>query len=182
MSVNSPAPSPQQLVLEPLSTEPFAPFGQVICSGGRQGSAANQGTAIRYNYMANLQNLREHAKANLAVFRSVARRLPLDIVLLEKHPFSSQMFTPMICSSYVVIVAPKNPDLSPDLSKLRAFEAEPGQAVNYNPAVWHHPIIALEQDAEFTMLAWEDGTGDDCIEYPLPQHFVLTRQHLLSGN
>jgi ureidoglycolate hydrolase len=31
--------------------------------------------------------------------------------------------------------------------------------------VWHHPIVALDSAADFAMLAWEDGTADDCVEH-----------------
>ncbi|MBE2250834.1 MAG: ureidoglycolate lyase [Myxococcus sp.] len=148
---------------EPLTVEAFAPFGDVICAGLRQGATANQGTATRFDWCAELVNARPGAKANLSVFRSVARQLPFTLELLERHPFSTQAFVPMVCARFLVCVAPTLADGGPDVSGLRAFVCLPGQGVNYRVGVWHHPIVALEADADFVMLAFEDGSAGDCV-------------------
>lgn len=155
----------QRVVVEPLTTEGFAPFGQVVSAGAGAGSAANQGTAVRYNWAAALQNLRPGAKPNLAVFRSVARTLPLELKLLERHPHSTQAFLPLVVGEMLVCVAPNAADGAPDLAQLRAFVGQAGQGVNYNAGVWHHPIVALHRDADLAMLAWEDGSTGDCEEH-----------------
>ncbi len=152
---------------EPLSVEAFAPFGDVISAGLRAGASANQGTATRFDWCTELINARPGAKANLAVFRSVAKALPFSVELLEHHPFSTQAFVPMVCARFLVCVAPTLADGGPDVSGLRAFVCLPGQGVNYRVGVWHHPIIALERDADFVMLAFEDGTKGDCVVRPL---------------
>ena len=74
---------------------------------------------------------------------------------------------PMIVSRFMIIAAPNLRDGSPDTEQLQAFLCLSGQGINYNAGVWHHPIIALDQPAEFAMLAWEDGTPLDCEEFPL---------------
>jgi ureidoglycolate lyase len=157
-----------EVVVEPLLPETFAPFGDVVSAGLREGSAANQGTAVRFDWAAQFVNAREGAKPNLAVFRSVGRTLPLEVKLLERHPKSTQLFLPMVADGYVVIVAPDDETGGPDVARLRAFLARPGQGINYKPNVWHHPLAALGRDADFAMLAWEDGTALDCDVWPLP--------------
>lgn len=143
----------------------FAPFGQVIGAGLRDAKAANQGTAVRFDRSADLQNLRDDASANLAVFRSTPVSLPFRVRLLEKHPRSTQLFAPMRVARYLVMVAPTLTSGAPDVRALRVFEAGPGLGVNYAPGVWHHPILALDAPAEFLMLAWENGSPDDCVEH-----------------
>ena len=154
---------------QPLTPEAFAAFGDVISAGLREGIAANQGTAVRFDWSAQLLNTRENAQPNLAVFRSVAKTLPLDVRLLEKHPCSTQAFLPLICARFLVYVAPTGPDGLPDVLNLQAFLCGPGQGVNYAANVWHHPIIAIDGPAEFAMLAWEDGSAQDCVEHPLTE-------------
>lgn len=154
---------------KPLTPEAFAPFGDVVSAGLRQGVAANQGTAVRFDWSARLHNSRAQAQPNLAVFRSVAKTLPFEVRLLEKHPCSTQAFLPMICARFLVCVAPTGPDGLPDVRNLQAFLCGPGQGVNYAADVWHHPIIAIDGPAEFAMLAWEDGSAQDCVEYPLAE-------------
>lgn len=152
----------QPLAAEPLTPEAFAPFGRVVSAGLQEGASANQGTAVRYDHCTDLLSTRPGAKPNLAVFRSVARALPFDVVLLERHPCSTQVFLPMLVSRYLVVVAPTAADGGPALSGLRAFLCQPGQGVAYAVGTWHHPMVALDAPGEFAMLAWEDGTALDC--------------------
>ena len=160
-------------IVEPLLPETFAPFGDVVSAGLREGSAANQGTAVRFDWAAQFVNARDTARPNLAVFRSVGRTLPLEVKLLERHPKSTQLFLPMVADGYVVIVAPDAEDGGPDVARLRAFLARPGQGINYKPNTWHHPLAALGRDADFAMLAWEDGTDLDCEVRPLPDPVIV---------
>jgi ureidoglycolate lyase len=148
--------------VEPLTVEAFKAFGDVVSAGLALGVSANQGTAKRFDWCTALVNERPTARANVSVFRSVARALPFSVELLEHHPCSTQAFIPMVCSRYLVVVAPGG-DEGPDVAGLRAFLCSPGQGINYRVGVWHHPIIALDTDADFVMLAFEDGTPRDCV-------------------
>ncbi len=152
---------------EPLTPEAFKPFGQVVGTGFAKGSEANQGTALRFDFAAQLVNLRTHARANLCAVRAQPQALPLKVKLLERHPHSSQAFLPMQCSRLLIVVAPTAADGSPDLKGLRAFIGRPGQGINYAPGVWHHPMAVLDTPAELAMLVWEDGSKGDCEERPL---------------
>ena len=161
------------VALEPLTPAAFAPFGQVVAADVGQAIAANQGTALRNNWAANLTNLRPHAKANLAVFQAVEQALPLELRLLERHPHSTQAFLPLVVGRMLVCVAPNAADGTPDLTQLRAFVGHSGQGVNYAVGTWHHPIVALDCDAELAMLAWEDGSAGDCEEFWLAAPVVV---------
>jgi len=164
------------VVAEALSLEAFAPFGDVVSAGLRVGKSANQGTAIRFDWIAALQSSRPSARPNLAVFRSTPKAMPFEVKLLERHPFSTQMFVPMQCSEFLVVVCPDDARGEPDLPRLQAFVCGPGQGINYKPSTWHHPIIALDTPAEFIMLAWEDGSASDCEERPLNTPIVVERK------
>lgn len=157
-----------------LTPEAFAPFGRVVSAGLQPGASANQGTAVRFDFCTELASTRPDAKPNLAVFRSVANALPFDVVLLERHPCSTQVFIPMIVSRYLVCVAPTLPDGGPDVAGLRAFVCLPGQGVAYAPGTWHHPMVALDAPGEFAMLAWEDGGARDCEVRELGQALRVT--------
>lgn len=166
--------APRTVVAEPLTSAAFAPFGSVVSAGVSAGSSANQGTAVRFDRCAAVTSTRPAATANLAVFRSTAKALPFSVKLLEQHPCSTQAFLPMICTRFLVVVAPTAADGGPDLAGLRSFLCGPGQGISYAVGVWHHPIIAIDGDADFVMLAWEDGTADDCVEHPLATPILVT--------
>ncbi len=146
----------------PLTREAYAPYGEVIAAGSDgEGSAANQGTARRFDRLAPLENLRAGATANVCVFRSTPwTERPVPIRLLEKHPKSTQAFVPMNATRFLVVVATGG--ARPDSSTLAAFVATGVQGVTYRPGVWHHPLIALDHVTDFACVVWEDGTGDDC--------------------
>ncbi len=155
--------------VEPLSAAAFAPFGDVVAADllaeAAAGKAANQGSATRFDFAATLESSRAGAKPNLAVFRAEGRELPFRLRLLERHPCSTQAFLPLVCTRFLICVAPTAADGLPDLTGVRAFLCLPGQGINYRRGVWHHPIIALDAGGSFAMLAFEDGGPDDCVEH-----------------
>jgi len=127
----------------------------------QKGESVNLNTAKRFDYIANVENLRTTAKPNLCLFRCTPVALPFKLRMLEKHHFSNQMFSPLNAERYLVVVC-LGEDL-PDLSTLGVFVADGKQAINYNPAVWHHPMIALDNEIDFVCLVHEDGGDDDCM-------------------
>jgi ureidoglycolate lyase len=161
---------PRKLQARPLTGEAFAPFGQVVSVDAAGKSVTmNQGTAQRFDWAAKLKNTRALAQPNLVVVRCTPKKLPFLAQLVEQHANSSQTFIPMICARYLVCVAPPTATGAPDVAQLQAFIASPGQGINYNAGTWHHPLIALDEPADFAMLVWEAGTKEDCLEFPLSQ-------------
>ncbi|KAJ1920330.1 Allantoicase [Tieghemiomyces parasiticus] len=127
------------------------------------------------------------AQPNLSFFRCAPRSArPFPAELLERHPYSTQVFIPVYRAAdrlvadgadrvlagtvnrqcayrYLVVVALNGKDDRPDVSTLRAFVAHRWQGVSYRPGVWHHPMIVLEQETDFITLIWENGAaGEDC--------------------
>ena len=156
-----------QVFLEPLTPEGFAAFGQVIEAGAGPGRPVNLGTAMRFDRLGLLENARPAARPNLAVFRLAPQGLPFPLTLFERHPHSSQAFVPMRGARWLLCVAPEDAAGRPDAARARAFVGGPGRGVNLRRGAWHHPLIALDEPAELAMLAWEDGSGGDCVEHRL---------------
>ena len=163
----------RDLLPTPLTAQAFAPFGDLVSIEAASARAANQGSAQRADFTAALTNTRPAARANVAVFRSQPRALPFEIALLERHPCSTQLFSPLSVSRYVVVVAPEEGSGGPREGEVQAFLATPLQAVNYRAGTWHHPLLVLDREAQFLMLAWEDGTALDCEEHRLVRPWTL---------
>lgn len=158
----------QALSAETLTAEAYAPFGEVISADRSDVAAkpANQGTAARRDFLADVATLRPGAALNVCSFRCAPKTgWPMSVELLEKHPLSTQVFIPMNARRYLVLVA-LGAD-APDLASARAFVASGAQGVSYRPGVWHHPMIALDAPIDFTCLVWEDGSDGDCVVAPL---------------
>jgi ureidoglycolate lyase len=161
----------------PITAATYRPYGDLLSADREDipGRDANQGTAIRKNRQIDLLHDRAGALPNLASFRCTPRtEWPMPLLLLEKHPRSTQVFLPMSAAAYVVVVALGGD--APDLATLRAFAARGGEGISYRPGVWHHPMIALERVTDFACLVWEDGTADDAVEHALTEAgLVLAR-------
>ncbi|PIA19647.1 ureidoglycolate hydrolase [Coemansia reversa NRRL 1564] len=176
----------RQITVEPLIIDTFRPYGDVIqLEGNKNMVIANQGTAKRVNHVAKLENLREasgpvlqSAKPNMCIFSSAPRPTTsghFKVGLLERHPFSSQVFMPIHqqgatetdpdAPCYLVIVAENGLDDRPDLNTIRAFAANLTQGVNYKANSWHSPMVAIGQRVNFVVLVWENGVKlQDCEE------------------
>lgn len=153
-----------------LDPAPYAPYGGVVMASprGEPGTIANNGTARRFDRLAELVSLRPHATPNLSLFRATPNpERPVPIRMLEKHPMSTQLFVPMNATRYLVVVARGGE--RPDVGTLSAFVARGKQAITYAPGVWHHPIIALDNEIDFACLVWEDGGADDCVAKSLSE-------------
>jgi len=147
----------------PLTLEEYHSYGRVIEVGSVKFDMANQGTAQRFNWLASLENLRpDKAKLNICVFKCQPRNLPFDINLLEKHPYSTQMFVPMTAEKRYLVIVAKGEEI-PDISTLKCFIAKKGQAITYHPGIWHHPMVALDKETDFCCFVYEDGTKNDCV-------------------
>ncbi len=153
----------------PITPKAYRPYGAVI-AGGFPGPArsANMGTARVFERLADIRNLRPgKAKLNLCVFRCAPwRPRPIEIRLLERHEFSTQVFLPLgAAARYLAVVCLGG--ARPDLSALKAFEVRGPRGITYKPGVWHHPLIVLDRPADFACLIWEDESAGDCSVAPL---------------
>lgn len=155
---------PKALPAKPITQHLYQKYGDVIAPRKDiQPIRANLGTAQRFNHLAPLENLRgDKAKPNVCWFCcQPIKSFPFAVTLLERHPFSTQLFIPMKGEQrYLVVVCLGEGE--PDLKTLQVFAVNNGAGITYRPGVWHHPILALTQPADFFCLVWENGTAQDC--------------------
>lgn len=154
----------RQLIVEPLTQEAFAPFGDVIeASEALRHFPINGGNTERYHDLATLDP-GEDGRVIVSIFRGQPRALPFTVAMMERHPLASQAFVPLAARPYLVVVAPAGEP--PGAEDLRCFLAQPGQGVNYARGVWHHPLLALETVSDFLVLD-RAGEGPNCDEVQL---------------
>ena len=159
--------SPSHIQAVSLTPENYRDYGDVISARSDIApSAANMGTAKRFNFLAKLENLRPgKAEPNLCLFRCnpilSGAQPKFEIRLLERHLYSTQAFIPMQGAERFLVIVCLGKD-QPDLSTLRAFVASKSQGMTYKPGVWHHPLVAMDHLTDFACLVWEDGSPEDC--------------------
>ncbi|MFT0169525.1 ureidoglycolate lyase [Paraburkholderia mimosarum] len=160
------------LTIESLTSEAFAPFGDVIELAGAKQIPINLGTTIRFHDLAKVDVTDEGGRPLMNLFRGQPRELPFEVRMLERHPLGSQAFVPLNDKPYLVVVAPAG---ELDVTKIRAFVSRGWQGVNYAKGVWHHPLIALGEVSDFIVVD-RGGDGLNLNEQDLPESLWLTQE------
>ncbi|MBD1552235.1 ureidoglycolate lyase [Pseudomonas typographi] len=160
------------LAIEPLAPQAFAPFGDVIDTDGRDFFMINNGSTQRYHKLAEVQTESPEDRAIINIFRAQALQYPLTVRMLERHPRGSQAFIPLLGNPFLIVVAP--PGDEPVSGLVRAFISNGRQGINYHRGVWHHPVLAIEQQDDFLVVD-RSGPGDNCDEFYFsePQQVLL---------
>lgn len=154
---DTPAPPIHRVLSTPLTPEAFAAYGDVARPGSgdvktiRGGAVRLSKTATAFEHQA------EAPDARLDFYEVQPTTGALIAQTIERHPWSTQMFSPMSAADWLVVVWPDGPDGAPV-----AFVAGPLDVVTYRPGLWHHGIVALDRPACFASMMWKspDGVGD----------------------
>lgn len=154
-----------RLQLAPLTQEAFAPYGQVLMA---QDSAPE-----RIEWAALVDNRRPEANANITYMSLEPESYPVRITMLERHPFSNQMFVPLNGTNYLVLICPSYQDGSPNFAASKAFHATGQQTVNYNVGIWHAPRLVLNDQGSFIMMRWDTKSAEDTEFLSLKAPFII---------
>jgi ureidoglycolate lyase len=138
----------------PLSAAAFAPFGEVIEHAGSDPrcmiASAFETDGLPPEHLLWVYQLPEPCS------------LPLRVTTMERHPHSSQLFSPLSCSGFLVIACPSRENGEPDVDGLAAFFARGDQGIVYRRNLWHHAMVALGGAAEF-VVSLAKGCTDDTV-------------------
>jgi len=161
----------QEIVIEPLTADAFAPYGDIIEPSGEPTVMINRGKCGRYHDIANLDFA--DGKAGISVFEGQPYSLPFTLDLMERHPLGSQAFLPLTKEPYLVIVAQ---DANGSPATPRAFLAKADQGVNYHRNIWHGVLTPLNQTALFAVV---DRIGEGCNleEHSFNVPYQIIQQH-----
>lgn len=149
----------------PLTRQAFAPFGDVIELEGARQFAINGGTTQRFHDLASVDTATRAGRPLINLFRAQARTVPVALTQMERHPLGSQAFIPLVARPYLVVVAP---DADGRPGALHAFLTCGWQGVNYARNVWHHPLLALDDDSDFLVVD-RGGEGNNLEEWLLEE-------------
>ena len=144
---------------KPITKDNFKKFGDMITTEDINPIEINNGFAKRYDGIAKLDTKKENGESIICIFSALKRSFPMKVDMMEKHPLGSQAFIPMKETTFLVFVAPKGE--KPSLDKVEAFIVPPGIGVNYNPGIWHFPLISTE-DMNFLVVD-RKGLGDNLV-------------------
>ena len=141
------------LDIKTITKENFINFGQLISTKDIQSQEINNNTTSSFFDLANIEIYGENLKPRINIFKAKKRIFPIEIDMLENHPFSSQTFIPLQHTKFIVVVAPISK--IPDLNSIEAFLIPPEEGINFKSKVWHFPLIATE-DSNFLTIDKKD--------------------------
>ena len=159
------------LILTPeiLTAENFSQFGQVISLEQKDFLTINNGYAKKYPDLATIDTQEHGGTTTVHIYVAKKRQFPLQINMLEKHPFFSQTFIPKDNQPFLVVVAPASDELN--IKDIRAFISNGEQGVNYSRGVWHFPLISVRDGAQFIVIDRKHVIDSDdieqCIVHPI---------------
>lgn len=159
----------REILVQLLTREAFAPFGDVIEIEGAHSFPINHGMCIRYHDLAKVEATGEKARTLVSLLRGKPYELPLKLEMVERHPFGSQAFVPLSENPFLVVAAHEQPDGPSDPV---AFLTKPGQGVNIYRNVWHGILTPLEGDSDFVVID-RGGDGINLQEYFYPEPFLI---------
>ena len=153
---------------KPITKENFNKFGDMITTANIKPLEINNGYAKRYDGIAKLDTKKDNGESTICIFSALKRTFPMKVDMMEKHPLGSQAFIPMKETIFLSFVAPEGD--KPNLTEVEAFIIPKGIGVNYNPGVWHFPLISTE-NMNFLVVD-RKGEGDNLIIHDLQKENI----------
>ena len=141
------------LNIKEISKQNFSKFGQLISTKNIKSENINSNTTKSFYDILNIEILGHDLQCRVNIFKTKKRLFPLEINMLENHPFSSQAFIPLQKTTFIVVVAPISK--IPDLNSIEAFKIPTEEGINFLPKVWHFPLITTE-DSNFLTIDKKD--------------------------
>lgn len=160
----------RSLVIQPLTAQAFAPFGQVIEKEGAEHFPINLGKCQRYHDLCAIDLLGDDAKPMISLFQGTHYPSPIALTLVERHPLGSQAFYPLSARPYLVVVC-KDKNGTPDTPHV--FLARGDQGVNYPAGQWHGVLTPLGADQDFIVID-RGGTGNNLQEHHFDAPWMIT--------
>ena len=151
-----------------INKKNFRKFGQIIDTSKKNYFRINNGYAKRYDGIANLNTKKNNGESTISIFSALKRSFPMKVDMMEKHPLGSQAFIPMKETVFLAFVAPEGE--KPDLNKIESFIIPKGIGVNYNPGIWHFPLISTE-DMNFLVVD-RLGSGNNLVLHDLNEENI----------
>lgn len=159
----------REIVIQQITAEKFAPFGEVLDCAGDPDKLINQGLCGRYHDRATLEL--SDGRAGISLFRSEVRALPYALDMVERHPEGSQAFIPMSMDPFLVIVAPDDGGIP---GQPLAFETTAGQAINFHRGTWHGVLTPLHAPGLFAVVD-RIGPGANLEEHWFETAYTVRR-------
>ena len=158
--------------IQNINNQNFKNFGDLISIKEKKFEEINKNTTNSFFDLANIQIEGEDQRVRLNIFEAKKRIFPLQVNMLENHPYSSQVFLPFNNTDFLVLVAPIA--TKPNLDEIEIFKVTNGDGINFNPKVWHFPLISLDNAKYITVDKKDAKTNIEIYNFNKSDIFELS--------
>jgi ureidoglycolate lyase len=144
-----------------LTRENFTEFGEVIDTDTDGHFAINGGRTERYHALARAEAAGPNGHVIINLFKGTPYAFPLQLSMVERHPFGSQAFIPLSPRPFLVVVCHDSED---GPGEPHAFLTKPGQGVNYPRNLWHGVLTPIGEPQNFVVVD-RGGDGSNLEEF-----------------
>ncbi|MCV0393998.1 MAG: ureidoglycolate lyase [Rhizobiaceae bacterium] len=159
----------RRIIAEPLTREAFAEFGDVIDTDWPDHFPINGGMTERYHDLARVEAEGPNARVLISIFRGKPYAFPLELAMVERHPFGSQAFMPLEGRPFLVVVCHDGQD---GPGEPHAFMTAPGQGVSYPRNCWHAVLTCIDEPQDFLVVD-RGGDGSNLEEHHFDEPFQI---------
>lgn len=159
----------QVIKAKTLTRENFAPFGDVIDTGGDLHYPINGGKTERYHALVKPEAVGPNGHVLISLGKATPYQFPLKLTMVERHPLGSQAFIPLSPRPFLVVVCPDG-DEGP--AEPHAFVTQPGQGVNYPRNLWHGVLTPIGEPQDFVIVD-RGGDGGNLEEFYFPSPYEI---------
>jgi ureidoglycolate lyase len=149
------------ITAQPLTSENFAEFGDVIDAEGDSHYPINAGKAERYHALARPEAVGPGGHVLISLAKATPYEFPLKLAMVERHPLGSQAFVPLSQRPFLVVVCPDEDGVP---GTPHAFLTQPGQGVNYPRNRWHAVLMPIGEPQDF-LIVDRGGAGNNLEEF-----------------
>ena len=134
-----------------ITRENFAAYGDLISSESVKPIDINAGYAKRFDNLAKINTSKDKGETIVSIFSALKRSFPMKETI------------------FLSFVAP--PGDVPEINKIQSFIIPPKMGVNYNPGIWHFPLISTE-DTNFLVID-RKGSGDNLVIHKFEKEEIV---------
>jgi ureidoglycolate lyase len=159
----------KNIIAKPLTRAHFAAYGDVIEMAGAKHFPINGGKTTRFHDLAKVEIAGPNARVLVSLFCGQPYALPMQLSLVERHPFGSQAFYPLDGKPWLVIVAHDSDD---GPTEPEVFLAGGNQGVNYPRNQWHGVLTPIGSPQNFIVVD-RGGDGINLDEHTYDTPFMI---------
>ncbi|HAK46601.1 MAG TPA: hypothetical protein DCO79_11875 [Spirochaeta sp.] len=149
-----------------LTVENFSGYGVIITGAGKVPDA----DIPELKFWNKLGVMNHRGDTSISIVQTYGKNGLIEETL-EQHKTTGEALLPTEDIYIVTALSDKNDPRKPDFNTVKAFPVKKGEAVIFNPGVWHHAPLTKAETANTFVAFYENTPDEDFFAYELKDEF-----------